>query len=168
MFFFIGGPTAALVAYHNPNLKVRVVDLNEDRIASWNSPHLPIHEPGLEKIVRIARDGTRASSIDFPGLGTVSISKRDSNLAFSTRVHESIAEADIIFICVNTPTKLYGLGAGATADLSTLERATSMIAREAKDGAIIVEKSTVPCGTAHMIKDIVSLSVFYHQKYRTK
>lgn len=93
--------------------------------------------------------------IDLPGLGTVSIPKRTPNLTFSTRVTESISEADIVFICVNTPTKLYGLGAGATADLSILESATSMIAKNAKNGAIIVEKSTVPCGTAHMIQDIL-------------
>jgi UDPglucose 6-dehydrogenase len=135
---------------------VNVVDLSQEKVAAWNSAHLPIHEIGLPKIVRIARDGTSDSMIDLAGLGTVSIPKRTPNLTFSTRVTESIAEADIIFICVNTPTKLYGLGAGATADLSILESATSMIAKNAKKGAIIVEKSTVPCGTAHMIQDIVS------------
>ena len=134
-----------------------MVDIDEERVAAWNSAHLPIHEPGLPKIVRIARDGTMPSTIDLPGLGTVSIPRRRPNLIFSTRVHESIAEADIVFICVNTPTKLFGLGAGATADLSILESATSTIAKHAKSGAIIVEKSTVPCGTARMIRDIVSL-----------
>jgi UDPglucose 6-dehydrogenase len=139
---------------------VNVVDLDQGRIATWNSAHLPIHEPGLPKIVRIARDGASSSTIDLPGLGTVSIPKRTPNLTFSTKVAESIAEADIVFICVNTPTKLYGLGAGATADLSILESAASMIAKNAKDGAIVVEKSTVPCGTAHMIQDIVRFSSF--------
>ncbi|GAM88034.1 hypothetical protein ANO11243_060630 [Dothideomycetidae sp. 11243] len=131
---FVGGPTAALIAYHNPNMTVNVVDLNEDRVATWNSAHLPIHEPGL---------------------GTVSIPARASNLSFSTRVSESIAEADVVFICVNTPTKLYGRGAGSSADLSILESAAGGIAQHAKDGAIIVEKSTVPCGTARMIQDIL-------------
>jgi len=154
--FPLGGPTAALVAYHNPEITVNVVDLNEHRIATWNSSHLPIHEPGLPKIVRIARDGTNASTIDLPGVGSISLPKRNPNLVFSTRVQDSIAEADIVFICVNTPTKLYGLGAGASADLSILESATTMIAKNAKQGAIIVEKSTVPCGTARMIRDIVS------------
>jgi UDPglucose 6-dehydrogenase len=135
---------------------VNVVDLSHEKVAAWNSPHLPIHENGLSKIVRIARDGTSPSVIDLAGVGTVSIPKRTPNLTFSTRVTDSIAEADIVFICVNTPTKLYGVGAGATADLSILESATSMIARYAKGGAIIVEKSTVPCGTANMIQDIVS------------
>ena len=146
---------------------VHVVDLNQDRVATWNSAHLPIHEPGLPKIVRIARDGTSPSTIDLPGLGTVSILKRTPNLTFSTKVPESIAQADIVFICVNTPTKLYGLGAGATADLSILESATTTIAKNAKGGAIIVEKSTVPCGTAHMIRDIVSFDSFiFHPSCR--
>ena len=135
---------------------VNVVDLSQEKVAAWNSAHLPIHENGLTKIVRIARDGTNSSIIDLAGLGTVSIPERTPNLIFSTRVTESISTADIVFICVNTPTKLYGLGAGATADLSILESATRMIAEHAKDGAIVVEKSTVPCGTANMIRDIVS------------
>jgi UDPglucose 6-dehydrogenase len=147
-----------LVAYHNPQIIVNVVDLSQEKCAAWSSSHLPIHENGLPKIVRIARDGTNAAMIDLPGLGTVSIPKRAPNLTFSTKVTESIAEADIVFICVNTPTKLYGLGAGATADLSIFESATGMIAKHAKEGAVIVEKSTVPCGTAHMIRDIVSNS----------
>jgi hypothetical protein len=161
-----GGPTAALVAYHNPQMIVNVVDLSQEKVAAWSSSHLPIHENGLPKIVRIARDGTNAAMIDLPGLGTISIPKRTPNLTFSTRVTESIAEADIVFICVNTPTKLYGLGAGATADLSIFESATGMIAKHAKDGAIIVEKSTVPCGTAHMIRDIVSPSLPRHRYSR--
>ena len=140
---------------------VNVVDLNQDRIATWNSAHLPIHETGLPKIVRIARDGTNYSIVDLPGLGTVKILSRTPNLTFSTRVTESIVEADVVFICVNTPTKLYGVGAGATADLSILESAASTVAKNAKDGAIIVEKSTVPCGTAHMIRDIVSCSTLH-------
>ncbi|EFW98672.1 udp-glucose dehydrogenase [Grosmannia clavigera kw1407] len=50
---------------------------------------------------------------------------------------------------------MYGLGAGATADLGTLELATRSVAQHAKAGAIVVEKSTVPCGTARMISDIL-------------
>jgi UDPglucose 6-dehydrogenase len=74
---------------------------------------------------------------------------------FSSNVVEAIAEADMIFICVNTPTKLHGLGAGSMADLSAVESATRTVARHARPGAVIVEKSTVPCGTARMIQDIV-------------
>ena len=88
----------------------------------------------------------------------VVVPAREPNLFFSTNI-QAIAEANIIFICVNTPTKMYGLGAGATADLGTLELATRSVAQYAKTGAIIVEKSTVPCGTARMISDIVSCTI---------
>lgn len=159
MRVIIGGPTAALIAYHNPLITVNVVDLNTERIAAWNSSHLPIHETGLPKIVRIARDGTNETTMTVPGLesNTIQLPARNPNLFFSSNVVASISEADIIFICVNTPTKMYGIGAGASADLGALEAATRTIAKNAKAGAVIVEKSTVPCGTAKIISDIVSL-----------
>lgn len=134
---------------------VNVVDLDQDRVKAWNSAHLPIHEPRLRKIVRIARDGTRSASVDLSALGSVIIPRRKSNLKFSTSVQDSIAQADVVFICVNTPTTLFGPGAGAAADLSILEGAVHTIAEYAKEEAIIVEKSTVPCGTARMIHNIV-------------
>ncbi|KAL1871884.1 hypothetical protein Daus18300_004517 [Diaporthe australafricana] len=157
---FVGGPTAALIAYHNPSLTVNVVDLNAERIAAWNANHLPIHEAGLPKIVRIARDGTNETTVtELPGMSdgspSVYLPARKPNLFFSTNVTPCIASADIIFICVNTPTKMYGVGAGASADLGALESATRTIARNAKSGAVIVEKSTVPCGTAKIISDIL-------------
>ncbi|KAI1073554.1 UDP-glucose/GDP-mannose dehydrogenase family, NAD binding domain-containing protein [Whalleya microplaca] len=154
---FVGGPTAAMIAYHNPQITVNVVDLNAERIASWNSQHLPVHEISLLKIVRIARDGTRECTVPLSSAGrSVHLPPRQPNLFFSTSVIEAVAKADIVFICVNTPTKMYGVGAGASADLSALESATISIARNAKPGAIIVEKSTVPCGTAKMISAILS------------
>lgn len=136
------------------------MDLNTERIAAWNSNHLPIHETGLPKIVRISRDGTSEATVTLPGFplesDTLRLPAREANLFFSTNVTASISEADIIFICVNTPTKMYGIGAGASADLGALESATRTIARHAKAGAVVVEKSTVPCGTAKIISDIVS------------
>ena len=41
----------AVIAQKCPEIKVTVVDLNEDRISSWNSDSLPIYEPGLNEIV---------------------------------------------------------------------------------------------------------------------
>lgn len=136
------------------------MDLNAERIAAWNANHLPIHETGLPKIVRIARDGTNGITIaGLPGMHESSglrLPARRPNLFFSTNITPCVEEADIIFICVNTPTKTYGVGAGASADLGALESATRTIAMSAKSGAVIVEKSTVPCGTARIISDIVS------------
>ncbi|KAH7377075.1 UDP-glucose 6-dehydrogenase [Plectosphaerella cucumerina] len=154
---FVGGPTAALVAFHNPHLQVTVVDLNAERVDAWNSPHLPIHEAGLPKIVRIARDGTNETTAFLPSVGkSVKVAPREPNLVFTTDVKNGIGAADVVLICVNTPTKTYGIGAGFTADLSAVEGASETVARYAKDGAIIVEKSTVPTGTARMIREIMS------------
>jgi len=52
---------------------------------------------------------------------------------------------------VNTPTKTYGEGARLAIDTGDLKMAMESIAVEAKQNAIIVEKSTVPCRTAEMI-----------------
>lgn len=147
-----------MIAYHNPSIQVNVVDLNEQRIASWNSAHLPIHEDGLLKVVRVARDGTQHAVVRLPNHVSepIQLKARGPNLTFSTNVIGAIEEADIIFICVNTPTKTQGLGAGSMADVSAVEGATRTVAKHARQGAIIVEKSTVPCGTARMIQDIVS------------
>jgi len=53
-----------------------VVDLDAQRIAAWNSDSLPVYEPGLVDLVKIARDG-------IPGL-------REPNLFFSTEIDKSI------------------------------------------------------------------------------
>jgi UDPglucose 6-dehydrogenase len=173
--FFSGGPTSAVIAFQNPSIRVNVVDRDPARIASWNSKHLPIHENGLSEIVRIARDGSKACSFrNAPSNIPDSISSSESegdeprdevivparfpNLFFSTDVARCISEADIILITVNTPTKTRGLGAGSATDVTALEGATREIAIHARPGAILVEKSTVPCGTAELIKDTVSLS----------
>jgi len=123
------------------------------------SKHPPIHEPGLRDVLRVARDGTRATTIqtDEKVNATVSLPARLPNLFFSTEVDSCISEADLIFLSVNTPTKLSGIGAGAATDLYAVELATQTIAEAAKPGAVVVEKSTVPCRTAKRIRDIVSL-----------
>jgi len=122
--------------------------------------------------VRIARDGSKACSFfNGPANQPDSISSSESegeeqrdkivvparlqNLFFSTEVAKCIAEADIILITVNTPTKTRGLGAGSATDMTALESATREIALHARPGAILVEKSTVPCGTAELIQDTV-------------
>lgn len=124
-----------------PDIVVDVVDLNAKRIDAWNSPHLPIYEPGLFQMVEVPRDGTP---------------QRKKNLFFSTEINEAIAKADLIFLCVATPTKYTGSGAGRAADLVYVESATRMIAEAAEDDKIIVEKSTVPCRTAESIREILS------------
>lgn len=124
----------------NPDVRVEVVDLSKDRIAAWNSSQLPLFEPGLPEAVREARDGSAT---------------RKPNLFFSCDVHGAIKRADLIFICVNTPTKEIGTGAGRAYDLAYFEGATRMIAAEADTDKIVVEKSTVPCRTAQSVREIL-------------
>lgn len=131
---YLGGPTCAVIAEKNPDIIVTIVDINPTRIAAWNSDTLPIYEPGLDKIVKGCRG---------------------RNLFFSTDVDKGIIEADLIFVSVNTPTKKKGVGAGYAADLGYVESATRHIARVAQSDKIVVEKSTVPCRTAHSMRYIL-------------
>ena len=131
--------------------------MNATRIAQWNSRHLPVHEPGLYDVVRSARDGTRSTSfvVEDGQAGPAQLSARAPNLLFTTNIKDSIAEADVIFLSVNTPTKTTGIGAGQATNTSALESATRTVAMHAKAHAIIVEKSTVPARTAQIIRDTV-------------
>ena len=134
---YVGGPTMAVMAQKNPDIKVTVVDLNQQRIADWNDSDLsklPIFEPGLDQVVAEARG---------------------RNLFFSTNVDDAIREADMIFISVNTPTKTYGSGKGMAADLKYIELCARQIAQIATTDKIVVEKSTLPVKTAQAIKSIL-------------
>ncbi|KAJ4980238.1 hypothetical protein NE237_031075 [Protea cynaroides] len=132
---YVGGPTMAMIAYKCPDVQVVVVDISASRINAWNSDHLPIFEPGLDDVVK---------------------SCRNKNLFFSTDVEAHIADSEIIFVSVNTPTKTRGLGAGKAADLTYWESAARMIADVAKTDKIVVEKSTVPVKTAEAIEKILT------------
>lgn len=85
-------------------------------------------------------------------------SQRAANLVFSPDCSGHVNKADIVFLTVSTPTKDYGEGAGSAIDIRDLKIAVETIAAVAKPGAIIVEKSTVPCKTAQMIQDVVSFA----------
>lgn len=155
-----GGPTAAVLAFQNPHIRVAVVDRDPGRIRRWNSRHPPIYEPGLADIVRIARDGSRQCTVASASAGAddsnpTTIPSRESNLIFSTDVSHWIAEADLVLISVNTPTKSRGAGAGSATDMTAFEAVTGEVAKHARPGAIIVEKSTVPCRTAQLVHETV-------------
>ncbi|KAJ5095012.1 UDP-glucose 6-dehydrogenase [Penicillium argentinense] len=149
---YVGGPTAAVIAHQNPSINVTVVDKDQRRIRRWNSRHLPIYEPGLADIVRVARDGL----LPF-GKEDEQLSARKPNLFFSSDVSKSIAESDIVLIAVNTPTKTRGAGSGRATDMTSFEAVAAEVVRHAKPGTIIVEKSTVPCRTAEMIQEMIRI-----------
>ena len=134
---YVGGPTMAVIALKCSDITVTVVDLNADRIKAWNGPldQLPVYEPGLAEVVEVARG---------------------KNLFFSTDIDGAIAESEMIFMAVNTPTKTEGEGAGMAADLRYVEACAKNIAQVAQTDKIVVEKSTLPVRTAEKIKDILS------------
>ncbi|KAL6412140.1 putative UDP-glucose 6-dehydrogenase [Ilyonectria robusta] len=156
---YVGGPTAAVIAFQNPHIQVTVVDRDVTRIRRWNSLHPPIYEPGLHDIIRIARDGSREAAVakEPSTEDAVTLATRQPNLFFSTDIAKHIGEADIVLVAVNTPTKYRGVGAGSATDMTAFEAVTGVVAQHAREGAIIVEKSTVPCRTAQLVADTLNM-----------
>jgi UDPglucose 6-dehydrogenase len=132
---YVGGPTMAMIAAKCPHIQVTVCDFNQARIDAWNTSDLPVYEPGLQEVVESARG---------------------KNLHFTTDIKPAIAAADLIFVCVGTPTKSYGIGAGRAADLRYIESAARLIAEVSEGNKIIVEKSTIPVKTATAIQTILA------------
>lgn len=134
---YVGGPTMAVIADRCPDLSVTVLDVNAARIAAWNGDQLPVFEPGLDAVVRRARG---------------------RNLAFITqdRGAPQVADADIIFISVQTPTKTEGEGAGKASDLRYVEDCARFIAQHASGHTVVVEKSTMPVRAAERVKTLLA------------
>jgi UDPglucose 6-dehydrogenase len=106
------------------------VDLNPAVINGLRAGEIPIYEPGLDDLVaRNARAG---------------------RLSFTTNLAEGVAGAEAVFIAVGTPSRR---GDGH-ADLSYVYAAAEQIAAAAPDGCVIVNKSTVPVGTAAEVERI--------------
>ncbi|MBD3243308.1 MAG: nucleotide sugar dehydrogenase [Chitinivibrionales bacterium] len=131
---YVGGPTMAVIALKCPDYRVTLVDIDERRIAAWQSDALPIYEPGLLEVVKQVRG---------------------KNLFFSTDIESNIRDADIIFVSVNTPTKTFGVGAGKAADLQYWEKTARSIVRNSDRDKIIIEKSTLPVRTARAMERIL-------------
>ena len=133
---YVGGPTMSVIALKCPNIKINVVDSNENKIDAWNGDleNLPVYEPGLSEIVKKVRN---------------------KNLFFSKDIPGSIEKAQVIFVAVNTPTKKTGEGKGMAADLKYVINCAKDIARYSKTDKIVVEKSTLPVRTAEKIKQIL-------------
>lgn len=82
--------------------------------------------------------------------------ERGPNLVFSEDVRGGIIDADMIFICVETPAKKKGGKDGVQPDTRPLKKAVKEISNAGKNGVIVVVKSTVPVGMAERIKGMVS------------
>ena len=137
---YVGGPTMAVIADKCPDVNVTVLDINQERINQWNNPDLdklPVYEPGLKDVIDRVRG---------------------KNLFFSTQIEAIVADSEMIFISVNTPTKTKGFGAGYASDLKWVEASARQVAKYARNHTIVIEKSTLPVKTAQVIKDILQNS----------
>jgi UDPglucose 6-dehydrogenase len=106
------------------------IDSDEEKILGLQEGRLPFHEPGLAELVE---EGVR-----------------EQRLTFSIDLEMVLNGADAVFICVGTPARANG-----EANLLAVEQAARAVARHASRGLIIVEKSTVPAGTAQRVRRAV-------------
>ena len=110
---------------------VTCVDVDQKKIDQLNNGGIPIYEPGLDDLVARNREAGR--------------------LSFTTDLASAVSKADLIFIAVGTPTRR---GDGH-ADLKYVYTAAKDIAPHLKDYTVIVDKSTVPVGTARQVHRII-------------
>ncbi|MBI4494570.1 MAG: UDP-glucose/GDP-mannose dehydrogenase family protein [Chloroflexi bacterium] len=110
------------------------LDIDQAKIARLQLGHLPIYEPGLEEVVARNLAGGR--------------------LRFTTLYEEALAEAQFIFIAVNTPS-----GPEGEADMSDVRRAAESIGRSLRSPAIVLNKSTMPIGAGDWVAGIIARSL---------
>ncbi len=111
---------------------VTCVDKDEKKIENLKKGIIPIYEPGLDQMVEE--------------------NVKSGRLTFTTNPKEAVGEADAIFIAVGTPTSRRGDG---YADLTYVYEASREFAPWLKGYTVIVDKSTVPVGTAKEVKRII-------------
>jgi UDPglucose 6-dehydrogenase len=106
---------------------VTCIDIDEKKIRRLKDGDVPIYEPGLEELLKR--------------------NLHDGRLHFTTRYEEAIPNAEVAFIAVGTPS-----GEDGSADLKYVLEAARSIARHMTGYLVVVDKSTVPVGTAKKVE----------------
>jgi UDPglucose 6-dehydrogenase len=106
------------------------VDKDPVKVRLLQRGKIPIYEPGLEELVRR--------------------NKSEKRLTFTTALARGVRQAQIIFIAVGTPT-----GEDGSADLQHVLGVAREIARAMNGYKVVVNKSTVPVGTAVKVRDVI-------------
>ncbi len=114
--------------------EVVCVDKNAERVEKLNNGVMPIYEPGLDRLVESNVEAGR--------------------LSFTTELADPVAEADVVFIAVGTPSRR---GDGY-ADLTYVYAAAEELARHLNGPTVVVTKSTVPVGTGDEVEAIIARS----------
>ena len=110
--------------------EVYCVDVLEEKIQSLKNGIVPIYEPGLEELIK--RNYERG------------------NLHFTTDLKEGLDNSDLCFIAVGTP-----MGEDGSADLQYVRQVAQQIGQTMIHDMIVIDKSTVPVGTADEVKKII-------------
>ena len=111
---------------------VTCVDKDQDKIETLKDGQIPIYEPGLDALVLK--------------------NSREGRLSFTSDISEAVGRADAVFMAVGTPSSRRGDG---YADLTYIHEAAREIAPHLKGYTVIVDKSTVPVGTARQVARII-------------
>ncbi|GIX36684.1 MAG: UDP-glucose 6-dehydrogenase [Lysobacteraceae bacterium] len=111
--------------------EVMCIDIDEAKVAGLEKGRVPIYEPGLEPMVKANLAAGR--------------------LRFSTRAEAALEHADLVFIAVGTPPDEDG-----SADLSHVLAVARSIGRHMQRPTIVVDKSTVPVGTADRVQEVIA------------
>lgn len=109
---------------------VTCVDINSEKVEALNKGEIPLYEPGLEQMVRRNTEAGR--------------------LHFTTSLEECIHHVEMVFIAVGTPANSQG-----GADLEQVYAVAHSFGRLIERYTLLVNKSTVPVGTAYKVKEIV-------------
>ena len=142
----VGCASMAVLAENCPEFQVTLVDNDAKKVEAWTSFNLPIFEPKLDKILQ---------------------NVLNKNLFITTDLANSVSDADIIFIAVNTPTKILGEGAGRATLVNHIEHVAREIGKYAKNpSTIVVEKSTVPVGVSRSIKSVLNANSEHGVNFR--
>ncbi len=124
---YVGLVTGTCLAETGNN--VICVDINKEKVKLMQDGKVPIYEPGLENLFHRNIDQGR--------------------LSFITNLSEAVIEAEIIFLALPTPP-----GENGSADLSYVLGAAEDIAKLITEYKVIVDKSTVPVGTAELVAEV--------------
>ena len=122
---YVGLTTGACFAHIGHD--VICADIDEDKIARLNAGEIPILEPGLDELVR---EGVA-----------------EGRLSFVVGAAVAAKDCEFAYLCVPTPQ-----GEDGAADLSYIETAAAEIAPVLPSDAIVVNKSTVPVGSTHVVE----------------
>ena len=127
---YVGLVTGACLAEFGHH--ITCMDKDEAKIDRLLQGEIPIYEPGLEQLV--------AKNV------------RDGRLRFSTDMADCVPEAQAVFIAVGTPTARRGDG---HADLTYIYGAAKELAHHLQGYTVVVDKSTVPVGTARQVERLL-------------